>query len=220
MEIFRSARQAGGVVTSPWKGAIVKYLNHLDDVAQSLQACNAVYFDDKGKPCGSSTDWIGIERPLQATETQASVAGPGNTALEVGTSGAARAAVYGLAFRFDIKPVYVVNRDDKEVAQSIKDCSQIGCSPLHVKLLEQEQSLAPPSRILGMVPDFEPKRREKKAATANLDYCLTAAEKKDMMQEMCYHPSPQTRTFKLAARRGWRAIRGSQVAGHQVEGIE
>lgn len=203
----------------PWKGEIMKHLDHLDDVAKMLQACNVVYFDVDERLCGSNTDWIGIEGALRAGSKGGEKAQESGTAAVIGAGGAARAAIYALTFRFGVKEIYILNRDDGEVAQLVKDCSQMRCSLTHVKSLEQAQALTPPSRIVGSIPDHEAKTTEEKAVKAILDYFLTAAESKGVIVDMCYHPSPRTRNLKLAEAHGWQTVEGTQVVGHQVEAL-
>lgn len=218
VRLFRSPRQAGGVVTMPWKGAIIKHLDHIDDVAKMLGAVNVVSFDAAGRLCGGNTDWAGIEGALRTNAKEECESWRGSAALLVGAGGAARAAVYALTFRFGVKSIYVLNRDDDEVTQMVNDCAQMGCSLVHVKSLEQAQSLALPSLAIGTVPDFEAKTVEEKAVKAILDYFLTAVET-GVMLDMCYHPTPQTRNLKLAEAHGWQTVQGSQVIGHQVEAL-
>jgi shikimate 5-dehydrogenase len=43
VRIFRSPKQAGGIVTMPWKGEIMKHLDRPDETANTLQSCNVVY---------------------------------------------------------------------------------------------------------------------------------------------------------------------------------
>jgi quinate dehydrogenase len=162
VRIFHSPNQAGGVVTMPWKGEIMKHLDRLDETANALQACNVVYFDESGKLCGSNTDWIGIEGAIRAKDEESVEGKKASVAAVIGAGGAARAAIYALHVRFGVREIYVVNRDDEEVVQLVQDCSKMGCQLLHVKSVEQAQGLRKPSHIVGAIPDVEASMPEEK----------------------------------------------------------
>ena len=69
-------------VTSPYKEAIIPYLNEIDPVAKEMGAVNVVY-----KHRGYNTDWIGVTAALkpylQAQDKQALVLGSGGAANAV-----------------------------------------------------------------------------------------------------------------------------------------
>lgn len=69
-------------VTSPYKEAIIPYLNEIDPVAKEMGAVNVVY-----KHRGYNTDWIGVTAALkpylQAEDKQALVLGSGGAANAV-----------------------------------------------------------------------------------------------------------------------------------------
>lgn len=219
VRIFRSPKQAGGVVTMPWKGEIMKYLDQLNETASTLRACNVVYFDESRRLCGSNTDWIGIEGALRAAGAEGTESKKAGVAAVIGAGGAARAVIYTLTVRFGIREIYVLNRDDDEVAQLVQDCKKMYCQLLHVKSVEQARGLQRPSHIVGAVPDFEPTTPEELAIKAVLDFFLAGEGEKGVMLDMCYHPTSQTRNLKLAEGHGWRTLQGSQVVGHQVEAL-
>ena len=219
VRILRSPNTGGGVVTMPWKSDIIPHLDRLDDVAKTLNAVNVVYFNEDGEMCGSNVDWVGIEGALRAELQSGVVDASGGTAAVIGAGGAARAAIYALTFSFGIKVVYVVNRDDDEVTQLLKDCSQMPCKLLHVKSGTQAEGLDPPSLIIGCAPDFEAVTSAEKEAKSTLKSFLERKYEKGVMVDMCYHPTPQTRNLALAAKYGWRTVRGVEVVGHQVEAL-
>lgn len=214
--IFRAPDFAGGIVTMPWKGEIMKHLDWVDDVARMLHAVNVVYLDDEERLCGSNTDWIGIENALRAEGSAEKEMRASDIAAVIGAGGAARAAVYALASRFGAKQIYILNRDDDEVIQLIRDCSPLGCLLVHVTSLEQAKQLEPPSKIVGSVPDLEAKSAEEIAIKVVLAHFLETAEAPGVMLDMCYHPSPQTRNLELARSCGWHTVQGSQVILQQV----
>ena len=217
--LFRSPKQAGGVITMPWKAGIMQHLDHLDGTVKILQACNVMYLDAAGRLCGSNTDWIGIEGALRAAGTMSLNAQQGDVALVVGAGGAARAAVYALASCFGAKEIYVLNKDAEEVVRLARDCNQMSCSIVHVQTLEQAQGLRAPTIVISSVPDLEPKSPEEKAVRSILDWFLGQAKEKGVVLDMCYYPTPQTGTLRLAEFHGWKTIQGAQVVGHQVEAM-
>lgn len=76
-------------VTMPYKTEIIKYCNDLSDTASRCHAVNTLYIDH-GRVMGELTDLPGF---VQAMEFHGIV---GNSALVLGSGGAARAVVAGL----------------------------------------------------------------------------------------------------------------------------
>lgn len=216
VRIFHSANQAGGIVTMPWKGEIIKHLDHIDEHVKILKACNSVYFDEEGKLCGSNTDWVGIEGALRAAGFQGESGDGHKTAATIGAGGAARAAVYALSNQFGIETIYVLNRDDGEVRQMIDDCKELNSRLLHVKSLKQIAKMGMPSVIVGSVPDLEAVTPEERNVREIYKHLL--CQEKGTMVDFCYHPM-QTRNIQLAEDHGWQTVRGVEVVGNQVEAL-
>ena len=202
----------------PWKGQIMKYLDRIDDTARMLNACNAVYLDGGGALCGTNTDWVGIEGALQKASDGVQLSRHTVAGLIVGAGGAARAAVYALTKRFGVSEIYILNRDDGEVEQLLRDCGQMPASILHLKSSDQARGMRTPSFIIGTVPDFEPITLGEKAIKSILTTFLVRDREKGVMLDMCYHPR-WTRILKLAQEHGWRTVQGTQVVGHQIEAL-
>jgi quinate dehydrogenase len=125
--------------------------------------------------------------------------------------------IYTLTFRFGVKEIYILNRDDDEAVQLVQDCNKMHCQLLHVKSVEQARGLKRPSYVAGAVPDLEPITPGEKAVKAVLNFFLAKEGEKGVMLDMCFHPTRQTRNLKLAENHGWRRGQGTQVVGHQVE---
>ena len=66
LDHFRSPDFAGGVVTMPWKKAIIPYLDEVDDLVSLTGACNMVCLTLDGRLRGTNVDWVGIHIPLRA----------------------------------------------------------------------------------------------------------------------------------------------------------
>lgn len=127
-------------VTSPYKEAVMTYLDKIDETAKEIGAVNLIY-----KRCGYNTDWIGamaaLKPYLRTTDKQA---------LVLGTGGAARAVRYAME-QMGLK-VRTVSRDKrkgdltyKELTKEIITESSLiaNCTPLGMKPLEQEKPEIP-----------------------------------------------------------------------------
>lgn len=126
-------------VTSPYKEAIMPYLDKIDDTAREIGGVNVVY-----KRCGYNTDWIGAKA---AIEPLANSQKPrAEQALVLGTGGAARAVKYALE-KLGMK-VRVVSRGKGkgdltygELTEEIMKKSLViaNCTPLGMKPHENEK---------------------------------------------------------------------------------
>ncbi len=93
LEELEAAGAAGCNVTVPLKVEAVEAVDELGDAARLSGAVNTVRFDS-GDRVGENTDVHGVRR---AAEELMGARGTGRTALVLGTGGAARGAVVGLA---------------------------------------------------------------------------------------------------------------------------
>jgi len=139
-------RLDGMNVTSPYKEAIMPYLDRIDETAREIGGVNVVYHH-----CGYNTDWIGataaIEPLAMSHEPKANSQKPrAEQALVLGTGGAARAVKYALE-KLGMK-VRIVSRDKKkgdltygELTEEImKQCRVIAnCTPLGMQPHEDEK---------------------------------------------------------------------------------
>lgn len=218
MELFRAPAFAGGVVTMPYKQSVMKHLDELDDLAITLGACNNVYLTSSGKLRGTNTDWRGIKGCL----LDASSKGRGRPAMIIGAGGASRAAVYALSAELDCRTVYIINRDDGEVAALLEDAqayaqdAQTGPHLIHIKSVDQAEQLDTPYYIIGTVPDFEPKTEQELESKFILMKFLSRDGEKGVLLDMCFKPR-LTRHIKLAENCGWQTVQGTGIIGHQIE---
>jgi len=102
-ELFKHPTLHGFNVTTPYKTAIIPYLDELDAVAQEVGAVNCVV-KQNDKWIGYNTDVIGFERLLQKLEVQGSKNSYGLTVLRsyglvLGSGGASKAVCYVLKQR-------------------------------------------------------------------------------------------------------------------------
>jgi quinate dehydrogenase len=237
MRLFRAPAFAGGVVTMPYKKAVMAHLDELDELATTLGACNNVYLNESGKLCGTNTDWRGVEGCLRNADTttdtaaDSAPAGKGKPALIIGAGGASRAAIYALFVRLGCNVIYIINRDDQEVADLASDTKaydapedQDGSQELkliHVKAVDQARRLEPPYYVVGTVPDFPPTTPQEIEARQILETFLqqpssSSSGSHGVLLDMCFKPRV-TSTLKLGAKHGWTTVDGTKIIGHQIQ---
>ncbi|PLB47437.1 3-dehydroshikimate dehydratase [Aspergillus steynii IBT 23096] len=204
MKLFRQPTFAGGVVTMPYKTSIMNHLDGVDEQCLKIGACNNVYRAMDGSLRGANTDWRGIEACL----TLSSEEGTGKPAMIIGAGGASRAAVYALYDQLGCNPIYVVNREEEEVATLLRDTELYGADLhiIHLQSVQQTKALgAKPFYIVGTVPDFEPQSSTEIEARNILTEILSAATERGVLLDMCFKPR-RTRTLKLGEKYGWKTI--------------
>ncbi|MGL5362129.1 MAG: shikimate dehydrogenase [Bosea sp. (in: a-proteobacteria)] len=103
----------GANVTVPHKQAVAAHLDELTEAATRIGAANLL-FRSGDKLIGDNTDFIGFLAHLD--QTVPGWADQTETALILGSGGAARAVVYGLNQR-GVSRIIVVNRDQGRIAE-------------------------------------------------------------------------------------------------------
>lgn len=214
MSLFRLPTFAGGVVTMPFKGSIMKHLDGLDDQALRIGACNNVYKAFDGTLRGTNTDWLGIRGCLLNVTAN----GKGKPAMVIGAGGASRAALYALIDHLDCTSVYVVNRDVDEVQALLEDAKVYGSKTpvVHVQSVQQARELSPPFYIVGTVPDFEAQTVAEIEVRNIIEHLLSTSIDKGVVLDMCFKPR-RTRLLKLAEKYDWTTVEGTGIIGHQIE---
>jgi quinate dehydrogenase len=214
----RKSDTQGLVVTMPYKNSVMKHLDGLDSLATALNACNNVYRDPNNPQFlrGTNTDWLGIKGCLLEKGEHGEKLPP-PPGLIVGAGGASRAAVYALSTHLHCPVIYVLNRDDGEVAALMLDAQQLSPIPkiIHVRSIEQAASLLTPYYIVSCIPDLEPQSDTEKTVILALEDFLSRAEK-GVLLDMCFKPR-RTRIIKQAERLGWPTVEGTHVIGYQIE---
>jgi shikimate dehydrogenase len=87
---IREMEIRGASVTLPFKTAMMTHLDGVDEDSRVIGAVNTVQVQD-GKIRGTNTDWIGFNRSLREHLDMG-----GKTFAVMGSSGAARAAIFGI----------------------------------------------------------------------------------------------------------------------------
>lgn len=106
---------AGFNVTIPHKERIVECLDELSDSAKIVNAVNTVV-NENGKLHGYNTDVHGIIKTLEDYKDEIN----GSTVSVLGSGGAARAVIYTLISKFNVKEINIINRT-VEKAELLKD---------------------------------------------------------------------------------------------------
>jgi quinate dehydrogenase len=230
LALLRGPDLAGGVVTMPYKKTIMPLLDGLDDLCVRIGACNCVYLTPEGTLRGTNTDWRGIKGCLLGASGGSpggDPSGKGKPALVIGAGGASRAAVYALGLEMGCTRIYVINRDEGEVADLVADVARMAppesrsrsrssLEMVHVQSVEQARTLESPHYVVGTVPDFEPQTPQERSARSVLEVFLRAKAEKAVFLDMCFKPR-LTRQIKLARKYGWRTVEGTEIIGHQIE---
>jgi quinate dehydrogenase len=137
--------------------------------------------------------------------------------LIVGAGGASRAAVFTLSTQLYCPVIYILNRDEGEVAEMMRDSQKLSPVPniIHVQSAQQAKTLDTPFYVVCCVPDLEPQTAAEEIVKVSLTEFLSRSEK-GVLLDMCFKPR-RTRIIKLAERLGWPTVEGTHVIGYQVE---
>ena len=108
VRMIRERPLDGVSVTLPLKGAIMAFLDEVDDDARAIGAVNTVT-NDRGRLRGSNTDWTGLSEAMQEH-----FALKGRTVAVLGAGGAARAAVHAILRAGGTPMIFNRNRDRAE----------------------------------------------------------------------------------------------------------
>lgn len=216
MEYFRAPDFAGGIVTMPHKRSVIPFLHYYDELVEIMGACNFVYLGPGGQFHGTNTDWVGIYNTIIAQSPDHI---PGRTGMVYGAGGASRAAIYALWTKLNCDQIYVVNRDDGEVAELFNDVHRqpdlFWPKIVHVQSVAECEKLPPPYYIVSTVPDFEPiTPRELQAREILVNFMSRRPPPKGVLVDMCYHP-PMTRILNLGIQHGYQIIQGFTVVAAQ-----
>ncbi|KIV81115.1 hypothetical protein PV11_08562 [Exophiala sideris] len=210
----RDPKGMGSGVTMPFKVAVIPHLDELTDEGRAIGAVNTIFFkpgpNGSRKFCGTNTDCLGIRDAFQTNVKGAPYRGkPG---LIIGGGGTCRAAIYTLQHFMGCSPIYIINRDEREVEDVLQECRNRGAAAdlVHVKTVAQARSLPAPGAAVSAVPDFPPVTEKEKVVREILKVFLNSEEKGALL-EMCYHPSPDTEISRLTLEACWQVIGGIEA---------
>jgi shikimate dehydrogenase len=108
VRMIREKPLDGVSVTLPVKGAVMAFLDEVDEDARAIGAVNTIKNED-GRLRGSNTDWTGLTAAMREHFLLA-----GKTIAVLGAGGAARAAVYGILKEGGVPIVFARRLDRAE----------------------------------------------------------------------------------------------------------
>ena len=191
-------------LTVPYKEAVLKYLDQVTPEARSIGAVNTV-LQRGGKWIGTNTDAHGI---LASLEKEAGFRPRGKTILILGSGGASRAAIYGLAGA-RAKKIMIANRHPGRARGLAGEFRKkfpgtfFGAYPLKEKMLESglaEADLIVNATSLGL----------KAGDPCPLSPALVKralGKRKVLFFDMIYDPAP-TPFLEMARRQGHKILGG------------
>ena len=122
LNVFMQGLREPGVlginITTPHKGAVIPFLDEMDDWATAAGAVNTIV-SRKGRLTGHNTDGVGF---LRALRDEAGFAPEGRRALVLGAGGSARAIVLALS-RSNVAGLTIANRTLSK-AQTLAESAQ------------------------------------------------------------------------------------------------
>jgi shikimate dehydrogenase len=184
----------GASVTIPFKTAVMRYLNKVEESVHTIGAVNTIVHDDNGMLAGYNTDWIGLVRGLEE-----SLEIRDKTFVILGAGGTARAAVFGILQRGG-SPL-IVNRT---IAKGEDMAREFGCPcrPLS-EIGEIRADCLINTTPVGMGPERDRSPIEKEAL-GNFRWVMD-----------CIYNPLKTRLLKDAEEAGCTAINGLGMFVHQ-----
>ncbi|KAK4699191.1 quinate dehydrogenase, partial [Phenoliferia sp. Uapishka_3] len=209
----------GSAVTMPHKVAVCEKLDGLTEEGREIGACNTILVrkDAAGKRqlIGHNTDSVGVKESLLRADDSHVKSGKTAPGMIFGAGGASRAAVYAMNKWLGCNPIYVVNRDDSEVEALIADFKKnasesFNPTMIHIKTVEQAETLPAPVYIVSAVPAFAPSSDSEKLARKIIENIFSKPEK-GVILEMCYFPHPWTDLAQIAQDAGWKVVTGEQA---------
>lgn len=232
--LMRSDGFLGAAVTMPNKTRVIPYLDELSDDARRLGCINTIYvkknLTGKGRRLlvGTNTDWIGIRNALRNHEAALIQSLQERPAVVIGGGATSRAAIYALVKGFNVREVFLVNRDPTEVEITTKDLKGrgMGESLIHLQTVEDAYEMLhgmTPAVIIATVPDITPQSESEKLARAIALRLIEMRPKNSRAEpgiflEMTYTPSPWTQLAKAAADADWKIVTGVDVM--ELQAIE
>ena len=140
---IRDMEICGASVTLPFKTAMMAHLDEVDEDSRVIGAVNTVRVQE-GKIWGTNTDWIGFNRSLKQHLDMG-----GKTFAVMGSSGAARAAIFGIKKEGGNPLVLYRNPETGNALARDFDCP---CRPLS-DLGDTEAHCLINATPVGMAPD-------------------------------------------------------------------
>ncbi|MBD3245031.1 MAG: shikimate dehydrogenase [Candidatus Moranbacteria bacterium] len=194
MKALKFINFRGITCTIPHKENVMRFLDHVDPIAQKIGAVNTIVIKNN-KYYGYNTDWIGTVEPLKKLTSLKNK----KTAL-LGAGGAARAMIFGLTKEgADLK---IFNRTFDKAK---KLANEFNCKAGPLKEIEEVKNfdIIINSTSIGMKPDSDRSLVDKK--------CLN---KNQIVFDAVYSPL-KTKLIKNAESKGAKTIYGIEMLLYQ-----
>ena len=220
--MFKSTDCIGASITMPHKIHAIQYMDDLTPEAKDIGAVNTVFVRrsrDGGKRyVGANTDCIGIRDAFPGIFEIVK----GKVGMVIGGGATTRTAVYALWKYFDIRSIYVVNRDATEADGIISFARQAGYGGevRQIPTREDVTSCMTPVIAVGAIPGIPPQTAEEIEAVAVAKLLLgkldIKAGERGFLLDMCYHPSPVTSLARTGIQNGWQFVSGIEALIRQA----
>jgi quinate dehydrogenase len=216
LRVMHSDDFIGAAITTPHKVTFLKEVDEVIPHAQIIGAINTIFvrLDASGQRryIGTNTDCYGVRDALVENYPQVMGGARGKPGLVIGGGGAARSAVYALAELVGSSVIYLVNRDKSETESMIAQFQDPGFQAelLHITTVAHAEALEAPVVVIGAIPDTAPSTPGERIAR-DLVVAFLSKEKKGVLVDMCYTPSPRTELAQIAQKAGWTVIPGTEV---------
>ena len=186
-------RVSGLSVTHPHKQAILRHLDAIDPLAETIGAVNTVVVRGGGKLYGYNTDYVGVLRTLQRY-----AALEGARVLLVGSGGAARACAFALATAGAFISVTSRRPAAARLLTRAVGGEVVPRGALRRRRFDAIINCTP----IGQAPEVEPSPLRAEELNARVVF------------DLVYNPV-ETKLLRLARRRGCRAVPGWQMLVEQ-----
>jgi quinate dehydrogenase len=217
---LRAVDCIGAAITMPHKITFTSEVDELTEDGSMIGAINTVFMrkDRHGRTryIGTNTDCIGVREAFLQNYPGIIARSSGEAALVIGGGGASRSAIYALWKWMGSSKIYLVNRLKSEVDAIIESFADTNFDAelIYVASVEEASKLVAPVLVVGTIPDIIPETPGE-ILVRNIVRIFMEKESKGVVLEMCYHPSPATAFFTLAANHGWEVLPGTEAMIHQ-----
>ncbi len=186
-------------VTIPYKQAIVRYLDEVDEEAHFIGAVNTVFFS-KDRLLGFNTDGQGLVAAMKNSEVDLDNC----SAIVLGAGGAARAVTFNL-IRHGAKKLFIFNRTEQSTKNLVKEVREtfqsveVDSGDLDAKAISSvlgSFQLIINSTSLGMWPDI-----------SKTPYFFERGASGQVAIDLVYNPL-QTKFLKSAQEAGAKTVDG------------
>ena len=194
-------------LTIPLKESSLKFLNKKDKIVRIIGAANVLIFKKNGHIEGKNTDVYGFKKSI------VNLVKKKNTAIIIGSGGAARAVLYGL-LELKYKEIFLFNRTLKKAEKIKRDFKKnfpnklntnIVCDNIkNINVMLSKSDLLINTTPMGM----------KGFPSLNID--LNQMKKKAGVVDLIYNPL-ETKLIKETKKRGLKSVNGLGMLIYQAQ---